>query len=113
MQLVGAYVPPLTIILFNFPDIHLGFTLTHVLCVQTMAPAYASASVQLAEAFPAPAVVLAKVDATVETDLAEKYGIQGFPTLKWFKKGQEFEYDGARDMCGPPILLCTWCRRPS
>lgn len=32
-------------------------------------------------------VVIAKVDATVETDLAEEFGIQSYPTLKLFKDG--------------------------
>ena len=32
-----------------------------------------------------PPLFLAKVDATVETATAEKYGIQGFPTLFFFK----------------------------
>lgn len=39
---------------------------------------------------------LAKVDATIESKLAEKFGVQGFPTLKFFKKGQVIEYGGGR-----------------
>lgn len=42
--------------------------------------------------------VLAEVDATVEKELAEKYGVAGFPTLKLYSKGEELsEYKGARD----------------
>ena len=39
---------------------------------------------------------MAKVDATIATKLAEKFGVQGFPTLKFFKKGQATEYGGGR-----------------
>ena len=39
-------------------------------------------------------IKLAKVDATVEAKLAEKYKIQGFPTMKFFKEGKMIEYSG-------------------
>lgn len=42
--------------------------------------------------------VLADVDATVEEDLAKKYNIEGFPTLKVFTDGEELtDYNGGRD----------------
>ncbi|KAI0563820.1 Disulfide-isomerase PDIA-3 Endoplasmic reticulum lumen [Gracilaria domingensis] len=42
--------------------------------------------------------VLADVDATVEEELASKYNIDGFPTLKLFSNGEELtDYNGARD----------------
>ena len=41
--------------------------------------------------------VLAKVDATVETKMAEKYEIQGYPTIKVFREGQLVgDYSGGR-----------------
>jgi protein disulfide-isomerase A1 len=59
-----------------------------------LAPEYSQAAAILKKADPP--VPLAKVDATIEKDLATKFGIQGFPTLKWFVKGQESEYKGGR-----------------
>mmetsp|Transcript_12433 Transcript_12433/g.35230 ORF Transcript_12433/g.35230 Transcript_12433/m.35230 type:complete len:474 (+) Transcript_12433:95-1516(+) len=41
-------------------------------------------------------VLLAKVDATEEKDLASKYNVKGFPTMVWFEDGKEAEYDGGR-----------------
>ena len=41
--------------------------------------------------------VLATVDATIETDLAKRFDIRGYPTLKFFSKGKEIEdYKGGR-----------------
>lgn len=62
---------------------------------QSLAPEYTKASLTLAEQ--APEVVLAKIDATEESALAEKYGVSGYPTMIWFTDGKESEYDGGRD----------------
>lgn len=46
-------------------------------------------------------VSIAKVDADENKSLGQKYGVQGFPTLKWFsgKKGDKGEdYEGGRDL---------------
>lgn len=45
-------------------------------------------------------VTIAKVDADAEKGLGSKFGIQGFPTLKWFdgKSGTPVDYDGGRDL---------------
>ena len=39
---------------------------------------------------------LAKVDATENKDLAQKFGVKGYPTLKYFKNGVAGDYTGGR-----------------
>uniref|UniRef100_A0A0D9ZUV4 protein disulfide-isomerase n=1 Tax=Oryza glumipatula TaxID=40148 RepID=A0A0D9ZUV4_9ORYZ len=45
-------------------------------------------------------VVIANLDADKHTALAEKYGVSGFPTLKFFPKGNKAgeDYDGGREL---------------
>ncbi|KAL2160672.1 hypothetical protein VTH06DRAFT_1360 [Thermothelomyces fergusii] len=45
-------------------------------------------------------VQIAKVDADAERDLGKRYGVQGFPTLKFFdgKSDKPTEYNGGRDL---------------
>lgn len=39
-----------------------------------------------------------QVDATQDAELAQKFGVQGYPTLKWFVDGEvAMDYSGARD----------------
>jgi protein disulfide-isomerase-like protein len=47
-------------------------------------------------------VVIAKVDATQEEALASRYGIEGFPTLKYFAPGsaEPEPYEGERELEG-------------
>ena len=52
---------------------------------------------------------LAKVDATVEKKLAEKFEIQGFPTVKLFIKGEPIEYTGGRK----ESEVINWMRKKS
>lgn len=63
-----------------------------------MAPAYEEAARKLTEA--APSVRLGKVDATVHGDLASRYDVRGYPTLKVFRQGKAYDYDGPRDAEG-------------
>ena len=41
-------------------------------------------------------LVRLQVDATAEPALGEKFGVQGYPTLKWFVDGEPQEYGGGR-----------------
>lgn len=59
-----------------------------------LAPEYAGAAEVLAKNDPP--LFLAKVDATEEKKTAEKFGVQGFPTLYFFKNGNKMEYTGGR-----------------
>lgn len=45
-------------------------------------------------------VQIAKVDADAERALGKRFGVQGFPTLKWFdgKSDKPTEYNGGRDL---------------
>jgi protein disulfide-isomerase A1 len=41
-------------------------------------------------------VKLGKVDATEHKEVSGRFGIKGFPTLKFFKSGKPTEYTGGR-----------------
>jgi len=62
-----------------------------------------------AQALAGEPVKLAKVDCTVQTDVAQQFGIKGFPTLKLFKNGKPSEYSGGRTSSE----IVSWMKKQS
>lgn len=60
-----------------------------------LTPEYAAAAAHLATLDP-PRFV-AKVDATEQKAVAERFGVKGFPTLHWFVNGERQDYTGGRE----------------
>ncbi|XP_068603841.1 protein disulfide-isomerase A4 [Brachionichthys hirsutus] len=63
-----------------------------------LAPEYEKAAKELNKR--SPSIPLAKVDATVETDIASRFEVTGYPAFKMFRKGKLFEYTGPREQHG-------------
>lgn len=70
-----------------------------------LAPEYERAAKELSKR--SPPIPLAKVDATAETDLAKRFDVSGYPTLKIFRKGKPFDYNGPREKYG--TAACFSC----
>ncbi|KAJ3510073.1 hypothetical protein NLJ89_g4876 [Agrocybe chaxingu] len=63
---------------------------------KALAPHYEEAATALKEK----SIKLAKVDCVEEADLCQSKGIQGYPTLKVYRKGEATEYSGPRKADG-------------
>ncbi|CAN7038269.1 hypothetical protein IGI04_005237 [Brassica rapa subsp. trilocularis] len=70
---------------------------------QSLAPEYAAAATELK----GDGVVLAKIDATVENELAHQYSVQGFPTILFFVDGEHKLYTGGRTK----ETIVTWVKK--
>ncbi|KAJ5893496.1 Protein disulfide-isomerase tigA [Penicillium taxi] len=65
---------------------------------KTLAPTYEELATLFA--FAEDKVIVGKVDADAHRELGKRFGVQGFPTLKWFdgKSDTPEEYSGGRDL---------------
>ncbi|KAF3455003.1 hypothetical protein FNV43_RR05451 [Rhamnella rubrinervis] len=70
---------------------------------QALTPEYAAAATELKSEN----VVLAKVDATEENELAHEYDVQGFPTIYFFIDGVHKPYTGQRTK----EAIVTWIKK--
>ncbi|XP_026884303.2 protein disulfide-isomerase A4 isoform X2 [Electrophorus electricus] len=76
-----------------------------------LAPEYEKAAKELRNR--TPPIPLAKVDATVETDIASRFDVSGYPTLKIFRKGKVFDYSGPREKFGIVDYMSEQAGTPS
>jgi protein disulfide-isomerase A1 len=60
-----------------------------------MAPSYAEMATRINES--GRELVIAELDATAHADVAVKYGVKGYPTLKLFYFGEPIDYNGERE----------------
>jgi len=72
---------------------------------QALEPEYANAAKELEGKNSN--IKLAKMDVTAEKETGDKFNIEGFPTLKFFKNGKPTEYNGPREAKG----IVSWLEK--
>lgn len=73
---------------------------------KSLAPHWAEAATRMKAIDPS--IVVAKCDATQEGDIASKYDVKGYPTIKWFVDGQvASDYGGDRTADG----IVNWLKK--
>ncbi|KAK1885542.1 Protein disulfide-isomerase A4 [Dissostichus eleginoides] len=65
---------------------------------KSLAPEYEKAAKDLSQR--SPPIPLAKVDGTIESELASRFDVTGYPTIKIFRKGKMFDFNGPRQHQG-------------
>lgn len=70
---------------------------------QQLAPTWKKVGEHLQES----EIVVGKLDCTQHQDIASKYQVRGFPTIKIFRSGRGIDYEGARD----EESIIKWTRR--
>ncbi|KAL7538420.1 hypothetical protein ACHAXR_008546 [Thalassiosira sp. AJA248-18] len=65
---------------------------------KTLAPIWDELDERLQESNPQDGIVIAKVDATKETQVANRFKIQSYPTLKYFADRKMYNYKGGRNI---------------
>ena len=63
---------------------------------KALKPEYAAAADILKDSNPN--VIVAKIDATANEKIAQRYEVQGYPTFKFFKNGTASDFHGGRDV---------------
>lgn len=58
-------------------------------------------------------IPLAKVDGPEEKELADEYGVSGYPTLLVFRNGRQFDFKGRRDLEGIVEYMKEQAKLPS
>lgn len=70
---------------------------------QQLAPTWNKVGEKLKES----KIVVGKLDCTQHQDIASKYAVRGFPTIKIFRGGRAIDYEGARD----ESTIVHWAKR--
>ncbi|GHJ89087.1 hypothetical protein NliqN6_5489 [Naganishia liquefaciens] len=66
-----------------------------------LAPVWEELADAFSGAYQKDRVIIAKIDADIEKEMGQRYGIQGFPTLKWFTANDlknPTDYNGGREL---------------